>query len=602
MAESSVQLESKTIHFPNGHEARLFTPPSGTAASVIVQALELPTPKTLFLILGGASDLDEALQPRLLQLFSRGLARVAADTGAVIMDGGTASGVMSITGQGVAERRRKSTLLGVAPAGKVTYPGSSASAEDVVALEQNHTHFVLVDSQEWGGETEALFEIADSLAGPQTAVMAILVNGGPVSRDEVLRSVRRGWPLVVISGTGRLADEIAQSKNQHIDTIKDPVLAEIIADGDITLFPLQGKVQDFHYLLYQMTLDPNLKLAWERHRLYDANASSTQTNFKRLQMAILSLGVLVTLLALAKTYFFPPLPETPKETGTAIAIDLLGYVIIIIPITTAMLLALASRFKWGQKWVLLRAAAEAVKREFFRYWTGTGIYSASQTTETSRQRRLAQELENIAQKLQQTEVNLPALLPSGKGSVFPLPPVELQTSIKDGFSLLSPEGYLKLRLEDQLQYYGHRAAALDKKMRWLYRLIYFSGGLGTLLAAIGNGIELWVAATTSVAGAFTSYLGYMQVETNLMKYNHATVNLDNVRAWWTALSAQERSDPKNLDDLVGHTEMIMEGEISGWVKQMEKALADLKEQQEKEKPAVTTSQESAGQPQAPAPQ
>ncbi len=89
MPESGNQLEIKTIRFPNGHEARLITPPPGTAASVIIQALEVPTPKTLFLILGGAADLDEALQPWLSQLFSRGMARVAADTGAVILDGGT---------------------------------------------------------------------------------------------------------------------------------------------------------------------------------------------------------------------------------------------------------------------------------------------------------------------------------------------------------------------------------------------------------------------------------------------------------------------------------------------------------------------------------
>ncbi len=82
---------------------------------------------------GGSADLEAALKPHLFQLFSRGIARVAVDSGALIIDGGTQAGVMEIIGQGVAERGRKSPLLGIAPAGKVTYPGWVQQMENALA-------------------------------------------------------------------------------------------------------------------------------------------------------------------------------------------------------------------------------------------------------------------------------------------------------------------------------------------------------------------------------------------------------------------------------------------------------------------------------------
>jgi len=179
---------------------------------------------------------------------------------------------MALMGEAVSEGGRQVTLLGVAPAGKVTYPGDKAEAADSpgrTALDPNHTHFVLVESGDWGGETEAMFDIADSLAGPQTPVVAVLVNGGSHTYPEVLRVVRRGWPLVVLSETGRLADELANYITSPPESIDDPALAEILADGDLTLFPLNEPVGQFQDLLERkLKLDPTLQLAWERRALY----------------------------------------------------------------------------------------------------------------------------------------------------------------------------------------------------------------------------------------------------------------------------------------------------------------------------------------------
>jgi TRPM family ion channel len=151
-------------------------------------------------VFGGAKGLDDSRKARLAELFIGAIAPAAAELGALIIDGGTQSGVMAMMGEAVAKDGRRSQLLGMAPAGKVTYPSGPAHASiaDGAPLEPNHSHFVLVESNEWGGETGTTFELACAFDAP---TVAILVNGGAIAADESLRSVRNGWPLLVIEGS-----------------------------------------------------------------------------------------------------------------------------------------------------------------------------------------------------------------------------------------------------------------------------------------------------------------------------------------------------------------------------------------------------------------
>jgi hypothetical protein len=191
------------------------------------------------MIAGGAGGMDEALRPHLVQLFSHGIAPVAAGIRALIIDGGTQAGVMAMMGKGVAETGRNSILLGVAPAGKVTYPGGPAEGciEDGAPLDPNHSHFVLVESNEWGGETKTMYELAEELS-KEMPVLTILVNGGAVARHEVLKSVYHGWAIIVIEGTGRLADEIAIAVREKTEPPGERVAAIVTYDR-LVLFDIE---------------------------------------------------------------------------------------------------------------------------------------------------------------------------------------------------------------------------------------------------------------------------------------------------------------------------------------------------------------------------
>ncbi len=231
-------LGNKEILFPNGNRAQLVAPPAGTPPASTLKALNIGQPKALIMLVGGAAGLDKSLKPHLVQLFSRGISHAVADRNALIIDGGTQAGVMAMMGQGVADRGRNCILLGVVPAGKATYPGGPTEGciEDGASLDPNHSHFVLVDSNEWGGETETMYEVAEELS-KEIPVLTVVVNGGQIAKHEVLQSVRHGWAIIVIEGTGHLADEIAIAVREKTVPPNEEI-ATIVRYDRIALFDI----------------------------------------------------------------------------------------------------------------------------------------------------------------------------------------------------------------------------------------------------------------------------------------------------------------------------------------------------------------------------
>lgn len=250
-------LQKREIHFNNGNRAWSVSPPKGTRADDILRALDISRSQALIMIAGGAANLNEALAPHLAKLCSDGITRAAAHTHAMIIDGGTQAGVMEILGQSLVEHHHKITLLGVAPAAMVTYPGAPQVRQELMSdsapLDPNHSHFVLVESDMWGGETETMYALAEALS-EHIPVMTLIVNGGTITKTEALRSIRYGWPLLVIEGSGRLADEIAGQWGKKSAQIEDEEEREIIAEGNICLFPAMGSPNDLMQCITELIL------------------------------------------------------------------------------------------------------------------------------------------------------------------------------------------------------------------------------------------------------------------------------------------------------------------------------------------------------------
>ncbi|HKI07633.1 MAG TPA: DUF4231 domain-containing protein [Nitrososphaeraceae archaeon] len=327
--------------------------------------------------------------------------------------------------------------------------------------------------------------------------------------------------------------------------------------------------------------NPSLKYAWQVFAEYDEDAKRQQKDFSRLQIWILVLGVIATALALSQTYFVDFFKaDTLQDNAISLAI-------LILPITISILVAARNQFKFGNKWVLLRAGAEAMKREIFTYRMHALHYSNNQRGSLSREQVLANRTDAITRQLLQTEVNLSAIQPYNESAEKPIPPKMYGAAADDnGYSDLTPDDYIKIRIGDQINYYkGYykgnnyykgKIAQLDLRLRIFQWLIYITGGVGTFLAAVG--FELWVALTIALVALFTTFLEYRQIQNTLIQYNQALTNLINLQNWWTALPADSKNKPENIDKLVDSAETILSSELTGWVQQMQSAMAKIYEQ------------------------
>jgi hypothetical protein len=67
----------------------------------------------------------------------------------------------------------------------------------------------LVPGNEFGDETKWIVRAATMIAGEKNKSVTVLANGGKISQRDVEEGLKANRPLIVLSGTGRLADEIA---------------------------------------------------------------------------------------------------------------------------------------------------------------------------------------------------------------------------------------------------------------------------------------------------------------------------------------------------------------------------------------------------------
>ena len=160
---------------------------------LLIQDWGLKRPSVLLSVTGSAQDLR--LESSLEQIVKHGLADAARSTNAWVFTGGTDAGVMSLTGLALrdvnaggrggddeGQSHARTPCIGIAPWRKVTHreklvpPEGESEAESVasrmdmevlyvkrknnsresVAIDPNHTHFVMVDNQkeEFGGEIQ----------------------------------------------------------------------------------------------------------------------------------------------------------------------------------------------------------------------------------------------------------------------------------------------------------------------------------------------------------------------------------------------------------------------------------------------------------------
>jgi hypothetical protein len=174
-----------------------------------LNAVSIGPGQPVIVLVGGAGGMDDDDVQSLEEVLRRAVLPVIEECRAAVIDGGTDSGVMRAVGHARSRARAVFPLVGVASRGTVALPGAS-SAADAAAVDQHHTHLLLVPGTTWGDEGPWLADVADVLAGDRPSA-TLLANGGDIAFDDAGRSLERGRPVIVLAGTGRSADAIADA-------------------------------------------------------------------------------------------------------------------------------------------------------------------------------------------------------------------------------------------------------------------------------------------------------------------------------------------------------------------------------------------------------
>ncbi|XP_064135610.1 transient receptor potential cation channel subfamily M member 2 isoform X2 [Loxodonta africana] len=225
--------------------------PSSVIYHLMTRHWGLDVPNLLISVTGGAKNFN--MKPRLKSTFRRGLVKVAQTTGAWIITGGSHTGVMKQVGEAVRNFSLSSSYkegdvitIGVATWGTVhnreslVHPKGGFPAEYVLdeegqgnltCLDSNHSHFILVDDGTHGryGVEIPLRTRLEKFISEQTKerggvaikipIACMVLEGGPGTLQTIYNAITSGIPCVIMAGSGRVADVIAQVANLPISEI-----------------------------------------------------------------------------------------------------------------------------------------------------------------------------------------------------------------------------------------------------------------------------------------------------------------------------------------------------------------------------------------------
>lgn len=230
------QNQRFSMTFDNGMSASAVRVEPDSDPIQAMRVLGFDRPYPCIFISGGASNMTEEDRQRIRDIMAV-VAAFAQQKGAVIVDGGTEAGVMQMIADARLHGGHTFPLVGVSPLGKVSFPGYKNPNEEAY-LEDSHTHFVLVEGDNWGAETKFIIRLTNRMGGGgKLPTLGILINGGAVAMEEIYlaSTSEMKFPIIVVEGSGRAADEISTAF--RTGRTNRAILKAILAGGDLSLVP-----------------------------------------------------------------------------------------------------------------------------------------------------------------------------------------------------------------------------------------------------------------------------------------------------------------------------------------------------------------------------
>jgi TRPM family ion channel len=210
-------MRAQNINFPDQQVTCVF-PEKLADLDQALSELHLKGSHPVIVLIGGEIDEKQAdVTRRAIQTISR----IAEEMHALVICGGTDMGIMAEIGQVRSKSGYTFPLVGMAPEELVTWADGPASTKKSWwgknqrwQLEPHYTHFILVPGSQFGDESPWIVDAATLLSKDHRSV-TVLLNGGEVSRKDVELSLKNSRPVIALSRTGRLADELSREPVRH---------------------------------------------------------------------------------------------------------------------------------------------------------------------------------------------------------------------------------------------------------------------------------------------------------------------------------------------------------------------------------------------------
>uniref|UniRef100_UPI003D7FE348 transient receptor potential cation channel subfamily M member 1a isoform 5 n=1 Tax=Danio rerio TaxID=7955 RepID=UPI003D7FE348 len=241
--------------------------------------LELPT--LLISVHGGLQNFD--LQPKLKQVFGKGLIKAAVTTGAWIFTGGVSTGVIRHVGDALKDHSSKSRgkvcAIGIAPWGIVEnkedligrdvtrpYQTMSNPLSKLSVLNNSHSHFILADNGthgKYGAEVRLRRQLEKHISlqkintrlGQGVPLVCLILEGGPNVISIVLESLREDppVPVVVCDGSGRASDIIsfAHKYSEQDGLVNDSVRDQLLVTIQKTFNYNRNQAQQIYLMVME---------------------------------------------------------------------------------------------------------------------------------------------------------------------------------------------------------------------------------------------------------------------------------------------------------------------------------------------------------------
>ena len=220
-------MRIQTIDFPKWKTLCVF-PQERSNLEQAISEFHLQSNYPVIVLIGGAiEERDARATERALQT----IAKLAQDMNILMICGGTDMGVMAEIGQIRSQNGYTFPLVGITLEELVTWPDGPSSTRFLWwgkhrwQLEPHYSHFILVPGSQFGDESPWIVDAATILSKGNQSV-TILINGGEISRKDILLSLEKRRPVIALSRTGRLADEIS------LDLDRDELITVVSANSE----------------------------------------------------------------------------------------------------------------------------------------------------------------------------------------------------------------------------------------------------------------------------------------------------------------------------------------------------------------------------------